>query len=130
MLRGRLWQAGQEVGVAVGVTFAALECVVERGEDLEPPLGLCIVGLHFANALQYLVVGEYAALSPPKLPSEVFEGPNDAAGLQIKRSPMSLRVELSTADIRDGFPGTVRLLFFEGAAEPVDVSVAVHVGRT
>ena len=58
MLRGRLWQAGQEVNVAVRASFAVLECVVERGEELQPPLDSGIMVPHFAYAFQCLVVGE------------------------------------------------------------------------
>ena len=130
MFRGTLWQAGQEVGVAVRASFAVLECVIERGEELEPPLDSSIMVPHFAYAFQCLVVGEYAELGSPKVPSRAFEGPNDAAGLQIKRSLVPLRVERSSADIHDGFHGTVRLLLFEGGVKPVDASVAVHVERT
>ena len=43
---------------------------------------------------------------------------------------MPLRVERSSADIRDGFDGTVLLLLFEGGSKPVDASVAVRVERT
>ena len=42
---------------------------------------------------------------------------------------MSFRVERGSADVRDGFDGTVLLLLFEGGAKPVDASVAVHVER-
>ena len=38
MYLGRLRQARQEVGVAVRAALADLECVVERGEELKPPL--------------------------------------------------------------------------------------------
>ena len=85
---------------------------------------------HFAYAFQCLVVGEYAELSSPKVVTESFESPNDAAGLQIKRTPMSCRVARSSADVRDGFDGAVFLLLFEGGAKPIDASVAVHVERT
>ena len=85
---------------------------------------------HFAYVFQCLVVGEYTELGSPKVATEVFEIPNDAAGLQIKRSPVPFRVERSSADIRDGFYGTVLLLLLEGGAKPVDASVAVHVERT
>ena len=85
---------------------------------------------HFASAFQGLVVEEYAELIPPKIAAKAFESPNDAADLQIKRSPMPFRVERSSADIRDGFYGTVLLLLFESGAKPVDASVAVHVERT
>ena len=88
MFRGTLWQAGQEVGVAVRASFAVLECVIERGEELEPPLDSGIMVPHFAYAFQCLVVGEYAELGSPKVAAEAFESPNDAAGLQIKMSPM------------------------------------------
>ena len=85
---------------------------------------------HFAYAFQCLVVGEYTELCSPKVAAEAFESPNDAAGLQIKRSPMPFRVERSSVDIRDGFDGTVLLLLLEGGAKPVDASVAVQVERT
>ena len=105
-------------------------CVVERGEELEPPLDSGIMVPHFACAFQRLVVGEYAEFGTPKVASEALESPNDAAGLQIKRSPMPFRVERSSADIRDGFYGTALVLLFEGGAKAVDASVAVHVERT
>ena len=76
------------------------------------------------------MVGEYAELGAPKMAAKAFESPNDAAGLQIERSPMSFRVERSSADVRDGFDGTVLLLLLEGGAKPVDASVAVQVERT
>ena len=110
--------------------MAILECAVERGEELEPPLDLGIMVPHFVYAYQCLVVGEYAEFGSPKVASEVLENPNDAAGLRIKRSPMPLRVERSTADTRNGFHGTVRLLLFEGGAKLIDASVTVHEERT
>ena len=125
MLRGRLWQAGQELGVAVRAYFAVLDCVVERGE-VEPPLDSGIMVPHSAYAFQCLVFGEYAEFRSPKVASEAFESSNDAADLQINRYPTPLRVERGSADIRDGFHGIVRLLLFEGGAKPVDASVAVH----
>ena len=82
MLRGGHWQAEQEVGVAVRSTVAVLECVVERGGDLEPPLVSCIMIPHFSYAFQCLVVGKYAECGSPKVTSEAFESPNDAASLQ------------------------------------------------
>ena len=42
---------------------------------------------------------------------------------------MLFRVERSSADVRDGFDGTVLLFLFEGGAKPVDASVAVHKRR-
>ena len=37
MFRGRLWQVGQDVGVAVRDSFAVLERLIEPGEELERP---------------------------------------------------------------------------------------------
>ena len=85
---------------------------------------------HSAYAFQGLVVGLYADMGAPKRAAKAFESPNDAAGLQIKRTPMSCRVARSSADVRDGFDGAVFLLLFEGGAKPIDASVAVHVERT
>ena len=42
---------------------------------------------------------------------------------------MPLRVERSSADMRDGFHVTVRLLLFEGGAKPVNASVTVRAER-
>ena len=77
-----------------------------------------------------LAVGQYAELGAPKVAVKVFESPKDAAGLQMRKNPVPFRVERSSADIRDGFYGTVLLLLLEGGAKPVDASVAVHVERT
>ena len=43
VFRGRLWQPGQEIGISVGAALAVLEGVVERRENLEPPLNWLIV---------------------------------------------------------------------------------------
>ena len=56
MLRGGLWQTGQEVGVGVRAPFAVLECLVERGAELDPPLDSCVVVPRFAYAFQGLMV--------------------------------------------------------------------------
>ena len=85
---------------------------------------------HFAYAFQCFVAGEHAELGSLKVAAEVFENPNIAAGLQIKRILVSFRVGRSSDDIRDGSHGTVRLLVFEGGAKPVDGSVTLHVKLT
>ena len=54
MFRGMLRQARQEVGVAVCASFSVLEGIVERGEELEPPLDSDIVVPHYAYAFQAL----------------------------------------------------------------------------
>ena len=89
-----------------------------------------VMAPHFAYAFQCLVIDEYAELGSPKVAAEAFESPNDPAGLQINRGPIPYRVERSSADIRDGFYGTVILLLFEDGGKPVDASVTVHVERT
>ena len=89
MLRGRLWQVGQEVCVAVRAAFAVLECVVERGEELERPLDSCIVVPHFAYAFQGLVVRECAKVGFPKVTLDEFESPNDDAGVQIQEESLA-----------------------------------------
>ena len=61
--------------------------------------------------------------------AEALESPDDAASLQIERSSMPFPVKRSSADVRDGFYGAVRLLLFESGSEPVDAGVAVHVKR-
>ena len=45
----------------------------------------------------------------PKVPSETFESPHNAASLLIKRIPMLLPVERCTAALRDGFHGVESL---------------------
>ena len=65
----------------LALPFAVLDCVVERDEELGPPLDSRIVGPHFANALRCLAVGEYAGIRSPKVSSEeAFESPNAATG--------------------------------------------------
>ena len=103
--------------------------VVERGEELETSLDSGVMVPHVVYGFQGLVVGEFAELGAPKIAAKAFESPNDPAGLQIKRSPMPLRVERSSADVRDGFDGTVILLLFKGGSKPVDASIAVNEER-
>ena len=102
MFRSRLRQARQKVGVAVRPSFAVLECVVERGEELEP-LDSVVVVFYFAYAFQCFMVREYTELGAPKVAAETFESPDDSTSLQIKRSPMIFLVKRSSADVRDGF---------------------------
>ena len=71
----------QEGSVAVGPSFAVLDLVVERGEELEPFLDSGVMVPHFAYAFQGLVVGESAKFGAPTIAAKAFESPNDAAGL-------------------------------------------------
>lgn len=126
--RGRLWQARQQVSVAVGTAFALLEHVIEHGEELKPLLISCNVGPYFINVSQYLVTGEHAEVCCPKVSPKAFEAL--AVHLQIKRDPLPLRVKPCTADIRGWFHRAVGLHLFQGRAKPGNTSVAVYVERT
>ena len=66
VLRGRLWQTGQEIGISVGAALAVLGGVVERGEKLEPLLDSRIVISHFVNPFERLVIREDAKLVPQR----------------------------------------------------------------
>ena len=66
MLRGRLWQTGQEVAISVGATLAVLEGVVERDEKFEPLLDSRIVVSHFADAFERLVIRKDTKIRAPK----------------------------------------------------------------
>ena len=43
---------------------------------------------------------------------------------------MPVRVERSSADVRDGYPGAVRQLLVQGGTKRLDSSVTVHVEHT
>ena len=47
---------------SVGTALAGLDGVVERGEELEPPLDLRVVFLYSADALKRFVFRKYAKL--------------------------------------------------------------------
>ena len=100
-MRGRLWQTGQEIGISVGAAFAVLEGAVVRGEKLEPPLDPRIVSSHFANDFELLEIQEDAKLRAPKVASKAVDGLDSAASVNVKRSPVPLRIEGSAADERD-----------------------------
>ena len=105
MFRGSLWKTtGQEIGISVGAALAVLECVVERGEKLEPPLDARVVVPHFADALERLVLREDAKLRASKVASKAFDGPDNAASFQVERSLVILGIEGSAADMRVGPP--------------------------
>ena len=65
VFRCGLWQTGQESGISVDASLAVPEGVVERGENLEPPLDSRIVISYFANAFKRLVIPEDAKLRTP-----------------------------------------------------------------
>ena len=56
VFRGRLWQAGQTISAADSAAVAVLECVVEPGEVIQPPLDVRVVLPNFADVFQRLVV--------------------------------------------------------------------------
>ena len=92
--------------------------VVERGEELEPPLNSRVVVPYFANDLNRFLVRKYAVTS------ESFDGPDNAAILQAQRDPVPLEIEGSAADISNGPYRAVRLFLLERGTKAV---VAVHV---
>ena len=96
------WRTGQEIGISVGSSLAVLEGVVERGENVEPPLDAGIVVYHFPNALERLVIKKDAKIRAPKVASKTFDDPNNAASFQVERGPVPLGIEVSAAYIRDG----------------------------
>ena len=101
VFRGGDWQTGQKVGISVGASLAVLERVVECGENLEPPLDSRSEVSHFADACQRLVIRRYAKFRAPEV-AEAFNGPDNAASFQVERSPVSLGIEGSAADVSDG----------------------------
>ena len=52
---GRLWEVGEEVGVAVEPTFPILQSVGVCGEELQPALYVCVVLAGFGIILMRLV---------------------------------------------------------------------------
>ena len=117
----------ENVGRCFRASLLVFEGDVEYGEELEPSLDSGVVVLHFARDFQSLVLREYTELGAPKAVAEVFQRPDDAVGLQVKRSQMPFRVEQCSADVRDRFYWAVRLLFTESGADPPDEGVAIHV---
>ena len=126
VFRGRLRQTRQEVGVSVRASFSVFDGVIECGEEFEPSLDSRVVVPHFVYAFQSLMVREHSELDAPKVAAEALQSPDDAASLRLERIPMPFRVERSSADVRDGSYGAVRLLQFESGSKPVDAGIAVH----
>ena len=100
MLRGRLCQIRQEIGISVNVSLAVLEGEVERGETLETPLNSHIVVSHFADAFERLQVRNDAKLRTTNVASKAFDCSENAASFQVDPSPVPLGIEGSAADAR------------------------------
>ena len=99
--RGRVWQTRQKIGISVGAAHAILEGVVERGEKHEPAPDSRIVVSHFADTFERFVIREYTKLCAPEVTSKLFDDSENPASFQVERSPVSLRVEGSAADVTD-----------------------------
>ena len=92
----------RKLAFPLALALRVLEGVVERCEKLEPPLDSRVVISHFTNAFEGLVIREDAKLRAPYVASQAFDGPDNAASFQVKRSPVPLRIESSAADVSDG----------------------------
>lgn len=99
VFRGRLWQTERTTGLSVGAALAVPQCVVEHGEELEPPLDARIVVPRFSDDFQRLIIRPNCA---PRVTSKVLDGPDNAARFQVERGPVPIRIEGRTADLRDG----------------------------
>ena len=60
----------------------------------------------------------------------MFDGPNNAAGFEIKRGPGSFVAAGGAADRDDGMDGAVGLFLFENRAKTVNAGVAVEAKRS
>ena len=86
---------------AVGSAFAVLECAIKRGDELKLPLNSCTEGPQFANALLCFVAGGYAELCSPQYPRRRLKAPKMLPVLKSGGSPVPLREERCSTDIRD-----------------------------
>ena len=64
---------GQEISVTVSAARTVLDCVVEHGEELEPPLDSPVVVPAFAITFRRLAVRDGAELRVPKVASKTLE---------------------------------------------------------
>lgn len=62
----RLWQTAGEISITVGATCSVLECVIERGEILEPPLDSCDAVPNFSDIFLILVIRKKTELRAPR----------------------------------------------------------------
>ena len=67
-------------------------------EEFEPFLDSGLVLSNLGKALERLVVRNNAEGGTPQITTEAVDAPGDAAGLEIKRCPVALRLERSAAD--------------------------------
>ena len=73
VLSRRLWQPREEVSITIWVVFSVLECVVKRGEVLEPPLDSRVMVPNFFDIFQSLVDRENAKLRASEVASKALE---------------------------------------------------------
>ena len=52
-----MWEAGKEVGVAIGRAFAALRSIGVGGEELQPALNVSIVLADLGDICERFMVG-------------------------------------------------------------------------
>ena len=123
---GRLWEAGEEVGVAVEPTFLILQSVGVCGEELQPTLYVCVVLAGLGIIPKRLVIKVDEELGRAEMTTEVFDGTDDATGLEAKRCPTSF-VVVGNVDEDDIANGGARWVLVEDGAKTVDAGVAVEV---
>ena len=126
---GWLWEAGKEVGIAIGRAFAVIQSIGVSGEELQPALNASIVLSDPGDILEDFVIGVDQELGGPEVATEAFSGPDDATGFEVEGGPGSFVVEVGATDEDDGADGTIGLFLLEGCAETVDAGVAVKAKR-
>ena len=117
---GWLWEPSKKICIAIGGASPVLEGVGVSGEEFAD----------LSDTLKRLVVRVDVELGGPEVAAETFDGPNDAAGFEVKRGPGSFVVEGGAADKDDGTDGAVGLLLFESRAKTVDAGFAVEPKRS
>ena len=127
---GWLWESRKKIGIAIGGASPVFQGVGVSGEELQLALDASVVFADLSNTLKRLVVRVDAELGGPEVAAETFDGPNDAAGFEVKRGPGSFVVEGGAADKDDGTNGAVGLFLFESRAKTVDAGVAVKAKRS
>ena len=123
---GRLWKAEEEVGVAVEPTFPILQTVGVCGEEVQPTLYVCVVLAGLGIIRKRLVINVDDELGRAEMPTEVFDGTDDATGLEGNRCPTSFVVLGNVVDEDDMADVGAQWVLVENGAKTVDAGVAVE----
>ena len=79
-----------------------LQGVGVGGDELQPTLDASVVLADFSDALEGLVIRVDVEFGGSEVVAEAFDGPNDAAGFEVKGGPGSFVVESGAAGKDDG----------------------------